>query len=80
MSRRRDSVPFAFIAEAERFRSNVTPPPRSGRSPAELARGALLSLLAVGGLAGALLLGVPALDAGNQGTTGTSVTEVAGGR
>ena len=27
MFRRGESVPFAFIADAERFRSNVTPPP-----------------------------------------------------
>ena len=30
MFRRREPVPFAFLAEADRFRSNVTPPPRSG--------------------------------------------------
>ena len=28
MFRRREAVPFAFVAEADRFRSNVTPPPR----------------------------------------------------
>ena len=26
MFRRREPVPFAFVAEADRFRSNVTPP------------------------------------------------------
>ena len=29
MFRRREPVPFAFVAEADRFRSNVTPPPRA---------------------------------------------------
>lgn len=28
MFRRSEPVPFAFVAEADRFRSNVTPPPR----------------------------------------------------
>ncbi len=28
MSRRSEPVPFAFLAEADTFRSNVTPPPR----------------------------------------------------
>ena len=27
MFRRREPVPFAFVAEADRFRSNVTPRP-----------------------------------------------------
>lgn len=27
MFRRRESVPFSFVAEADRFRSNVTPLP-----------------------------------------------------
>ena len=32
MFRRREPVPFAFIAEADRFRSNVAPPPRERAS------------------------------------------------
>ncbi|HCA87681.1 MAG TPA: hypothetical protein DEQ61_20745 [Streptomyces sp.] len=80
MFRRREPVPFAFIAESDSFRSNVTPPPRPRASPAQIARRSLTGLLAVGSLAGALLLGAPALDAGNPGTTTTPVTEVARGR
>ena len=37
MFRRREAVPFAFVAEADRFRSNVTPPPRERASAGELA-------------------------------------------
>lgn len=33
MFRRREPVPFAFIAEADQFRSNVAPPPRGVRPP-----------------------------------------------
>ena len=33
MFRRRESVPFSFVAEADRFRSNVTPPPRRRVTP-----------------------------------------------
>ncbi len=40
MSRRGESVPFAFIAEADRFRSNVTPPPAARRTFREAAGGA----------------------------------------
>lgn len=64
MFRRREAVPFAFVAEADRFRSNVTPPPRERPSRSDLASRSLIGLTMVCGLVGALLLGVPALDSG----------------
>jgi hypothetical protein len=66
MPRRGESVPFAFIADADRFRSNVTPPPRARRTAAEKAGSALFGLTVVAGLAGSLILGVPALDPEQQ--------------
>ncbi|MGW8888708.1 hypothetical protein [Streptomyces sp. NPDC055749] len=62
MFRRRESVPFSFVAEADRFRSNVTPPPRERASVSQLAGRYLVGLTVVAGLAGSLLFGVPALD------------------
>ncbi|MBO8189641.1 MULTISPECIES: hypothetical protein [Streptomyces] len=62
MSRRGESVPFAFIAEADRFRSNVTPPPPARRSFREVAGSALVGLTVVAGLVGSVLLGLPALS------------------
>ncbi|MFI8437735.1 hypothetical protein ACIGJO_29115 [Streptomyces sp. NPDC079020] len=62
MFRRRESVPFSFVAEADRFRSNVTPPPRSRVSVSELAGRSLVGLTVVAGLVGSLLFGLPALD------------------
>ncbi|WP_031087499.1 hypothetical protein [Streptomyces sp. NRRL WC-3549] len=64
MFRRRESVPFSFVAEAERFRSNVTPPPRERASVSQLAGRSLVGLTLVAGFAGSLLLGLPALDTG----------------
>ncbi|MCM2411327.1 MULTISPECIES: hypothetical protein [unclassified Streptomyces] len=61
MFRRRESVPFSFVAEADRFRSNVTPPPRERRTVSELAGRSLVGLAVVAGLVGSLLLGLPAL-------------------
>ncbi|MBQ1162946.1 hypothetical protein KBZ21_33610 [Streptomyces sp. A73] len=61
MSRRGESVPFAFIAEADRFRSNVTPPPPARRSFRQVAGSALVGLTIVAGLVGSVLLGLPAL-------------------
>lgn len=62
MFRRREPVPFAFIAEAEKFRSNITPPPRARVSRSQaLARG-LIALTVVAGFAGSLLFGLPALS------------------
>ncbi|WP_351223701.1 hypothetical protein [Streptomyces sp. NPDC002133] len=59
---RREAVPFAFVAEADRFRSNVTPPPRERPSWSQLAGRALIGLTVVAGLVGSLLLGMPALE------------------
>ncbi|WP_105975541.1 hypothetical protein [Streptomyces geranii] len=62
MFRRREPVPFAFIAEAEKFRSNVVPPPRERSSAGEIAGRWLLGLTIVAGLVGSLVLGMPALS------------------
>ncbi|MEU2777707.1 hypothetical protein ABZ646_33640 [Streptomyces sp. NPDC007162] len=62
MFRRREPVPFAFLAETDRFRSNVTPPPRPRSSVSQIAGRWLLGLTLVAGLAGALVLGMPALS------------------
>lgn len=62
MFRRREPVPFAFLAEADRFRSNVTPPPRERASAGEIAGRWLLGLTMVGALVGSLLVGMPALS------------------
>ncbi|MER7813008.1 hypothetical protein [Streptomyces sp900116325] len=61
MFRRREAVPFAFVAEADRFRSNVTPPPRQRATAAQLAARSLVGLTVLAGLAGSLILGLPAL-------------------
>ncbi|MFJ6699339.1 hypothetical protein ACIQM4_25100 [Streptomyces sp. NPDC091272] len=65
MFRRREAVPFAFVAEADRFRSNVTPPPPERPSTAQLLHRSLVGLTVVAGLVGSLLLGLPALDPGH---------------
>ncbi len=62
MLRRRESVPFAFVAEADRFRSNVTPPPPERPSVSQVVGRTLIGLTVVAGLVGSLLFGVPALD------------------
>ncbi|OIJ65662.1 hypothetical protein [Streptomyces mangrovisoli] len=61
MFRRREPVPFAFLAEADRFRSNVTPPPRQRSSASRIAGQWLLGLVVVAGLVGSLIVGMPAL-------------------
>ncbi|MFD1832925.1 MULTISPECIES: hypothetical protein [Streptomyces] len=61
MDRREESVPFAFTAESERFRSNVTPP-RVRPTGSQIAGRVLLGLVVVAGLIGSLLLGIPALE------------------
>ncbi|MEU6545409.1 hypothetical protein [Streptomyces sp. NPDC046859] len=78
MLRRRESVPFAFVAEADRFRSNVTPPPRERASLGQLAGRALLGLTLVAGLVGSLVIGTPALstDTGD----GTQQSQASDGR
>ncbi|MFJ5550478.1 MULTISPECIES: hypothetical protein [unclassified Streptomyces] len=62
MFRRRESVPFAFVAEADRFRSNVTPPPRERPGLGQIAARSLVGITVVAGLVGALLFGMPALQ------------------
>ncbi|AOR31766.1 hypothetical protein BFF78_12530 [Streptomyces fodineus] len=62
MFRRREPVPFAFLAEADRFHSNVTPPPRTRGSFGEIAGRWLLGLTLVAGLVGAVILGTPAMS------------------
>ncbi|MEV5875487.1 hypothetical protein AB0L75_14890 [Streptomyces sp. NPDC052101] len=62
MFRRREPVPFAFLAEAESFRSNVTPPPRPRASVGEIAGRWLLGLTLVAGLVGALIVGMPSMS------------------
>lgn len=63
MFRRREPVPFAFVAEADRFRSNVAPPPRQRASAGQIAGRWMLGLTIVAGLVGSLVLGMPALSA-----------------
>ncbi|MFI6566916.1 MULTISPECIES: hypothetical protein [unclassified Streptomyces] len=62
MFRRREPVPFAFVAEADRFRGNVAPPPRERASFGQMAARSLLGLTILAGLVGALVLGMPALS------------------
>ncbi|WP_369392230.1 hypothetical protein AB5J72_35100 [Streptomyces sp. CG1] len=62
MFRRREPVPFAFLAEAESFRSNVTPPPRQRASFGEIAGRLLLGATIVAGLVGALIVGMPSMS------------------
>jgi hypothetical protein len=73
MSRRREPVPFAFLAEADSFRSNITPPPRRRASVGELTGRWLLGLTIVGGLVGALVIGMPAMSHQSPATTQQSV-------
>ncbi|MFJ9903776.1 hypothetical protein ACIRVK_12885 [Streptomyces sp. NPDC101152] len=63
MFRRREPVPFAFVAEADRFRSNVAPPPRERASAGQIAGRWLLGATIVAALVGALVLGMPSLSA-----------------
>ncbi|MGW0763448.1 hypothetical protein ACWD1Y_44540 [Streptomyces sp. NPDC002814] len=62
MFRRREPVPFAFVAESDRYRSNVAPPPRERASAGQIAGRWLLGLTIVAGLVGSLVLGMPALS------------------
>ncbi|MFD3699593.1 hypothetical protein ACFWUZ_26225 [Streptomyces sp. NPDC058646] len=62
MSFRREPVPFAFVADADRFRSNVTPPPRERLGTAQILARSLVGLAVVAGLVGSLLFGMPALQ------------------
>ncbi|WP_433545383.1 hypothetical protein ACQPZG_09475 [Streptomyces sp. CA-294286] len=66
MFRRREAVPFAFVAEADRFRSNVTPPPPERPSASQIFGRSLVGLTVVAGLVGSLMFGLPALDPQNS--------------
>ncbi|MEV7421995.1 MULTISPECIES: hypothetical protein [unclassified Streptomyces] len=66
MFRRREAVPFAFVAEADSFRSNVTPPPRQRATVSQLMGRTLIGLTVAAGFVGALLLGTPALETGQS--------------
>ncbi|MFI9588107.1 hypothetical protein ACIHCQ_41445 [Streptomyces sp. NPDC052236] len=64
MFRRREAVPFTFVAEADRFSSNVTPPRPERPSLSQLVSRTLIGLTIVCGLVGSLLLGLPSLETG----------------
>ncbi|WP_171170944.1 hypothetical protein [Streptomyces sp. I05A-00742] len=64
---RREPVPFAFVADAERYRSNVTPP-RNRASRSQVVGRVLMGLTVTAGLVGALLFGLPAMDTSAQKT------------
>ncbi|MEU3747330.1 MULTISPECIES: hypothetical protein [Streptomyces] len=68
MFRRREAVPFAFVAEADHFRSNVTPPPRERLSASQIVGRTLIGLTVVAGLAGSLIFGMPSLQSGDAAT------------
>ncbi|MER5210882.1 hypothetical protein ABT063_09955 [Streptomyces sp. NPDC002838] len=79
MLRRREPVPFAFLAEADRFRSNVTPPPRERASLSQIAGRWLLGLTIVAALVGSLVLGMPALSP-DQSSAQTQQSQASEGR
>ncbi len=79
MFRRREPVPFAFIAEADKYRSNVTRPPRERVSVGEVAGRWLVGLTVVAGLAGSLLFGLPALSQ-DQSPAPTQQSDASDGR
>ena len=70
-------MPFAFVAEADRFRSNVAPPPRERASVGQITGRWLLGLTLVAGLVGSLVIGMPALspDPSGPGTQQSQATE-----
>jgi hypothetical protein len=80
MSRRREPVPFAFVAEADRFRSNVTPPPHPRATRSEIAGRTLLGLTIIAGFVGSLMFGMPALDSGPHSTHQVQQSEASDGR
>jgi hypothetical protein len=79
MFRRREPVPFAFLAEADRFRSNVTPPPRERASIGEIAGRWLFGLTIVAALVGSLVVGTPALEL-DQSSTPAQQSQASDGR
>ncbi|MEV5974311.1 hypothetical protein [Streptomyces sp. NPDC051921] len=64
---RREAVPFAFVAESDRFRSNVTPPPPERLTRSQRLGRTLFGLTIVAGLVGSLVLGMPSLQTGETG-------------
>ncbi|MEU8546913.1 hypothetical protein AB0C81_07875 [Streptomyces roseoverticillatus] len=80
MFRRREPVPFAFVAEAERYRSNVTRPPRERASRSQIAGRVLVGLTVTTGLVGALLFGMPSLQPNTQDTHQSQRSEASDGR
>ncbi|MEV6425447.1 hypothetical protein [Streptomyces sp. NPDC051662] len=79
MFRRREAVPFAFVAEADSFRSNVTPPPKQRAATSELVSRTLIGLTVAAGFTGALLFGLPSLET-NQSSGHTQQSEASQGR
>ncbi|WP_369214062.1 hypothetical protein [Streptomyces flavofungini] len=79
MFRRREPVPFAFIAEADKFRSNVTPPPPERATASQIVGRTLIGLTVVAGLVGSLLFGMPAMSPG-QSPAHTQQSEASDGR
>lgn len=77
MFRRGETVPFAFVAEAERFRSNVTPPPKPRRTAGQMAGSVLFGVTVIAGLVGSLVVGGPALDPGARDHHGRPATPAA---
>jgi hypothetical protein len=63
------------VAEADRFRSNVQPPPRRRADLPQIAGRTLLGLTVMAGLVGALLFGTPALEVPRPGTDRASQSE-----
>ncbi|MCD2464038.1 MULTISPECIES: hypothetical protein [unclassified Streptomyces] len=66
MFRRNEAVPFAFVAEADHFRSNVTPPPRERLGASQIVGRTLLGLTVAAGLVGSLVFGMPSLQSGDS--------------
>lgn len=62
MFRRREDVPFTFLAETDRFRSNVEPPPKRRPARGEIAGRLLIGLVIAAAFTGSLLFGMPALQ------------------
>ncbi|GGT41619.1 hypothetical protein [Streptomyces chromofuscus] len=79
MFRRREPVPFAFLAEAERFRSNVTPPPPERATAGQIAGRWLMGLTIVAALVGSLVVGTPALEQDHL-STPTQQSQASDGR
>lgn len=79
MPRRREPVPFAFLVEADRFRSNVTPPPRERASAGQLAGRWLLGLTIVAALVGSLIVGLPSMSQ-SASTTQNQQSQASGNR